>query len=158
MRDQWGEKNPSYKDGRKAKLKDWIFAVLERDGFICQDCKGSKEVLLNRRISAHHIKSKKVFPELKYLIDNGITLCNSCHTGRHNKERIGIPLSESHKIKLSESWNSPGFAGHHHNLESRKKISETLHKAWKKRNHIFSEEHKNNLKIAWEKRRAGKNL
>lgn len=62
----------------------WRKLVLQRDNFICQICKkeNSKE--------AHHIKNYKNYPELRYKISNGQTLCNDCHKktdtyGNHRK-------------------------------------------------------------------------
>lgn len=51
----------------------WRVAVFTRDNFTCQNChaKGYLE--------AHHIKSWALYPELRYAIDNGITLCKLCH-------------------------------------------------------------------------------
>jgi 5-methylcytosine-specific restriction endonuclease McrA len=53
----------------------WRTAVFTRDDFTCQKC-GKAE---GNYIEAHHIKPWSLYPELRYAIDNGETLCKSCH-------------------------------------------------------------------------------
>lgn len=53
--------------------KDWALAVKERDDYRCQSC-GRTD-----KIQAHHIKRVRLYPELRYAIANGTTLCASCH-------------------------------------------------------------------------------
>lgn len=70
-------------DGGKTSEKDiirkgdeyrsWRTAVFIRDDRICVFC-GSKE-----RIEADHIKPQALFPELRFDINNGRTLCRKCH-------------------------------------------------------------------------------
>ncbi len=55
------------------QYKDWRVRVKARDGYMCVWC-GSKEEL-----QADHIKSFNHFPELRFDIDNGRTLCFPCH-------------------------------------------------------------------------------
>lgn len=54
--------------------KLWREAVFKRDDFTCKDCK-TRGVYLE----AHHIKPFALFPELRFAIDNGVTLCTPCH-------------------------------------------------------------------------------
>ena len=54
--------------------KQWRSDVFSRDNWTCQGC---KEV--GGELNAHHIKSWKDFPELRFNVDNGITLCKKCH-------------------------------------------------------------------------------
>ena len=61
------------------EYKKWRLAVYQRDNYKCQYC-GSKE-----KINAHHIYSYQHYPELRYRIDNGITLCEKCHIKTHQK-------------------------------------------------------------------------
>lgn len=58
----------------------WRKAVFERDNYTCQLCgiRGSY-------IEADHIKPFAFFPELRYSLDNGRTLCKFCH----NTTKIG---------------------------------------------------------------------
>ncbi len=53
---------------------EWRRAVLIRDNFTCQLC-GQ----IGRKLQAYHDKPWSKFEELRYDIDNGITLCEKCH-------------------------------------------------------------------------------
>lgn len=83
-----GEKHWHWKGGvtypifalRKTKeYRHWRNAILEQDNHQCTEC-ATKDT----RLDAHHIKSFTHFPELRFEVDNGITLCVSCHTKREN--------------------------------------------------------------------------
>lgn len=93
-----GNKNPAWKGGiafRKtnehkhlcAKYRSWMFAVKKRDGWKCKisnnDCDG--------KLEAHHILRWSEYPELRYDINNGITLCHSHHPRRREEEKRLIP-------------------------------------------------------------------
>ena len=86
---QKGEKHPNYKGnnirfrGQKAnqyEYKKWRKDVFTRDDYTCQKC-GVKATRLN----AHHIREWAKFPEERFNIDNGITLCEPCHANAHGK-------------------------------------------------------------------------
>ena len=64
----------------KTNHKAWATHIKKRDNMACQEC-GSTE-----NIVAHHIKSWTKFPELRFDINNGITLCNICHKKQHRKK------------------------------------------------------------------------
>lgn len=73
------EIKPAENPRSDAKTKAWVGAVKLRDGFQCKRC-GS-----NERLNAHHILPICTDPELAYDINNGITLCESCHNAFHSK-------------------------------------------------------------------------
>ena len=87
-----GEKNPKWiKDRSLVKCqeernnplyKQWRRSVLERDGFECQKC-----LFKGYPLQIHHIQRYRDFPELRYDISNGITLCIPCHLEETNRER-----------------------------------------------------------------------
>ncbi len=67
------------------EYKQWRKQVWLRDNFKCKignpDCFG--------RIEAHHILSWSKYPELRYNINNGITLCHFHHPfGREEEKRL----------------------------------------------------------------------
>ncbi len=65
---------------RKAVSKSanrWAKEVMARDAMTCQIC-GSHE-----NLHAHHIFSRRKFPHLRLNVDNGVTLCGSCHPRWH---------------------------------------------------------------------------
>lgn len=78
-----GENNRCWKGGvsnenkrirNSKKAKDWRKAVFERDNYTCKLC-GKRGGILN----ADHIKPFAYFPELRFDVDNGRTLCAPCH-------------------------------------------------------------------------------
>jgi 5-methylcytosine-specific restriction endonuclease McrA len=73
-------KSTLYKRIRKsAQYKQWRTLVFERDDYTCQDCElhsgNGKTVVLH----ADHIKPFAFYPELRFELTNGRTLCIDCH-------------------------------------------------------------------------------
>ena len=64
--------NKKIRSSREYKL--WRRAVFERDNFMCIWC-GE----IGGKLNADHIKPFALFPELRFAIDNGRTLCEDCH-------------------------------------------------------------------------------
>jgi hypothetical protein len=81
--EHWNWKNGSSTERQRlinqTEYKEWRTAVFERDNYTCQNCGArsgnGKEVILN----ADHIKEWSNYPELRYDVNNGRTLCESCH-------------------------------------------------------------------------------
>lgn len=61
------------------EYKQWRTLIYQKDNYKCNKC-GSKI-----KLNAHHILSWKHYPDLRYDISNGITLCESCHIKIHQK-------------------------------------------------------------------------
>lgn len=87
-RNQTGEANNNWKGGKtnsnqklrnSPEYKVWRTTCMERDHFKCTDC-GAKGYL-----QVHHIKPISTFPELIWVIDNGKTVCVSCHEKIHGR-------------------------------------------------------------------------
>lgn len=87
-----GENNPAWKGGvvpinilirNGSETAVWRKAVFERDNYTCQDCGDNRGGNLN----AHHFKSFAEYPELRFDVDNGLTLCEDCHTKIHPQLR-----------------------------------------------------------------------
>ena len=67
------------------KLDRWAMDVKKRDGYICREC-GCKN---SSYIQAHHIKDVLNNNNLKFNINNGVSLCIKCHAKKHNDD-IGL--------------------------------------------------------------------
>jgi len=83
-----GSNSPHWKGGitpintairNSLEYKLWRTAIFERDKYTCIWCGkksgNGKTVVLN----SDHIKPFSLFPELRFAIDNGRTLCKECH-------------------------------------------------------------------------------
>lgn len=55
----------------------WRLEVYRRDKFKCQKCG------CNKKLNAHHILNHKTHKYLRHDVDNGVTLCESCHINFH---------------------------------------------------------------------------
>lgn len=73
--------NPINDSIRKSlEYKLWRRAVFERDNYTCIWCG-----IRGKELNADHIQLWKDYPELRFAIDNGRTLCVECHKSRHSK-------------------------------------------------------------------------
>jgi hypothetical protein len=71
----------NYKIRNSLEYKLWRKAVFERDNYTCVWCgaKFIKGITGRVYIQADHIKPFAQYPELRFAIDNGRTLCVPCH-------------------------------------------------------------------------------
>jgi hypothetical protein len=78
-----GEDSPNWKGGLRSERKramaqypyrDWRNAVFARDNWTCQICD-----VRGGYLEADHIKPWCAFPDLRYEVDNGRTVCRPCH-------------------------------------------------------------------------------
>jgi hypothetical protein len=89
-----GELSPWWKGGvssinkrlrETAEYKTWRLSVFTRDDFQCYLCSSSKD------LQAHHIKEFSKYPDLRFEVSNGVTLCHEHHEqmhGRHIPKRV----------------------------------------------------------------------
>jgi 5-methylcytosine-specific restriction endonuclease McrA len=96
-----GSRNPKWRGGitpfRKlmretTEYKEWRRKVFEKDNWTCQECgarNGNGETVY---LEAHHIESFAEYPEKRFDVNNGKTLCHDCH----KKERKAAQNARSH--------------------------------------------------------------
>lgn len=83
--------NPEYLQWRKL--------VLNRDKGYCRLCHGQD------RLEAHHIKRFTLYPDLRWEVDNGVTLCRNCHVKfRHREEEYEEIFSLMASVPVTV-WN-----------------------------------------------------
>ncbi len=84
-----GSKNPRWKGGitpENLKIRNsvearlWREAVFARDNYTCQKTK-----IKGGKLRAHHIQNFFQYPELRFAIDNGITLSDEAHKEFHKR-------------------------------------------------------------------------
>lgn len=94
-----GDKHWNWKGGvsrekhvlSEPKYKSWRLSVFTRDKFKCrignEDCVGQLEV--------HHILRWKDYHELRYQVNNGITLCHAHHPRKKSEEKRLSPYFQT---------------------------------------------------------------
>ena len=78
-----GENNKFWRGGisgqndilrQRFEYKNWRTNVYERDKYTCQCCGA-----VGNKLNAHHVYPFSCYEDLRYDVDNGITLCTECH-------------------------------------------------------------------------------
>lgn len=95
-----------HKDLHSQKKFWWSLKIKIRDGHKCRICVALDEQLptnqeRHKDNQAHHIFPIDLFPELEFIIDNGITLCSIHHNTLHRKqfEKIKKIILNSNELK-----------------------------------------------------------
>ena len=79
---------------RTKDYRHWRASVVRRDK-VCVIC-GARQ-----KRQAHHIKNGRHHPEYRFDVDNGVTLCSSCHIQFHTN------FKNSFREKATEKdWNN----------------------------------------------------
>ena len=85
------ENSPNWKGGPEYSRVEratyeyiqWRKAVYHRDNCTCQCCGRRSHKGATLTLNAHHIANWKDNEDLRYDVDNGVTLCSECHTAFH---------------------------------------------------------------------------
>ncbi len=64
--------------------KLWRTAVFERDNYTCRECGERGKQGHRIRLNSHHIESFALYPNLRFKLSNGLTLCVACHKETSN--------------------------------------------------------------------------
>lgn len=85
------------------QFKKWRINVFTRDNWTCQECgiKNKKGLGKTVELNPHHIKSFSLFPELRFNISNGITLCRECHKKTDSWGRPKALYADLPDVKLT---------------------------------------------------------
>jgi 5-methylcytosine-specific restriction endonuclease McrA len=94
-----GPEHPNWRGGKRSERKqamsqfpyrDWRKAVFTRDNWTCQICS-----VRGGYLEADHIKPWCSFPELRYAVDNGRTVCRPCHMQLDTHGHKALKFKES---------------------------------------------------------------
>lgn len=85
------------------EYKEWRLSVYERDNYTCQCCGDDK----GGNLEAHHILNHHSHEHLRLDVDNGCTLCNTCHVDFHmtygftnnNREQLSDHINNFNMVK-----------------------------------------------------------
>lgn len=73
---------------KNKKLREWSKEVRTNDGWLCAYC--GKE---NKRLNAHHLLPKQLYPQFQFDPKIGISLCPwNCHKRRAHYDAVAFTL------------------------------------------------------------------
>lgn len=72
----------SHRIRESSEYKQWRKSVFIKDKYTCQHCGKT-----GRNLNAHHIKPFSLYPDMRFDVNNGTTLCRECHIKIHKTER-----------------------------------------------------------------------
>lgn len=105
-----GENNPNWKPPEERKgtelaqlrnsveYDEWRYAVYKRDMNLCGICGIRKDPMM-----AHHLDGFNAFPEKRFDVDNGVTLCDFHHISFHSNYGFGNNTKEQFEKFKSET-------------------------------------------------------
>jgi hypothetical protein len=88
-----GKANPRWKGGRgkdrqarhhQAEVGRWRRRVFHRDKYTCQRCGDDR----GGNLRGHHISTWATDPSRRFDVDNGVTLCHTCHNWVHSPRNV----------------------------------------------------------------------
>lgn len=95
-----GPNNPRWREDKTQEVrikerllegyKAWRTVVYERDKYTCKCCEDDK----GGNLVAHHKNGWDNFPHQRFDVDNGITLCKTCHKEFHSIYKYGDNTEE----------------------------------------------------------------
>ena len=69
---------------QSVEYAEWRIAVWARDKNLCKVCNTRQKVMI-----AHHLDGFNIFPEKRFNVDNGVTLCDRHHIAFHTNYGFG---------------------------------------------------------------------
>ncbi|MBY3623723.1 HNH endonuclease [Acinetobacter sp. CUI P1] len=83
--------------------------ALIRDNYLCQHC--IKRKRLTPADMVHHIKPLSDYPDLALVLENLLSLCNSCHNKEHGLagEKVETPVTNRRARFIVSKGNSEVF-------------------------------------------------
>jgi len=105
-----GEKHHSWKPadqcvgGEAWKIRnsieyaEWRIAVWSRDKNLCKVCKTRQKVMV-----AHHLDGFNIFPDKRFDVNNGVTLCDKHHISFHTNYGFGNNTKEQFEEYLVQT-------------------------------------------------------
>jgi 5-methylcytosine-specific restriction endonuclease McrA len=83
---QGGKTSEAIRLRNSARMHEWRTAVFIRDNYTCQNCGARNGNGFKVILNADHIKPFAYYPDLRFDVSNGRTLCKNCHLKGFMKE------------------------------------------------------------------------
>lgn len=87
---QGGVSTENHRQRASKQWRIWREAVFSRDNWTCQRCGARSGNGSRVALHPHHIKPFAKYPDLRFEVSNGITLCKECHKEVHHENKAGL--------------------------------------------------------------------